>query len=660
MPYKVAILTVSDTAAADATADRSGPLLREILAGEANDFIIAGTSIVPDDKYQISKTVKDWCTGGEVDWVITTGGTGFGVRDCTPEAITPLIERHAPGLVQAMMAYSLTKTPLAALARPVAGTIGKVLVSTLPGSSKAVKENMELLLANGLVAHALDLIAGGSGKAVHSAMGTGHARTSSTTRSPHSHHHHHHQHHHGHEHHEHGHHAPIPKYVLSHDPTQPVSHRHRESPYPLIDLQDAIDLVLRYSLRLEVIERSLKSTLAGHVLAEDIYAPHDVPNTRTTNVDGYAVRVSDLPGVYKVLSPLTHPRNKPVPAGYVYRVNTGSPLPPNTEAVIMVEDTKLISTVTSDGDDDGEELEIEILARMDAGENTRAPGSDVKKGALVLENGLILGSGGGEIGTVAFVGRNQVRVYRKPVVAILSTGNEIADISGSGTAPDGEDWTGIWDTNRPSLQAVLQGMGYEVIDLGVVKDDIRSHVEGLTDGLRSADVILTTGGTSMGSTDLLKPVIERYLNGTIHFGRVKVKPGKPTTFATMEYEGSTKSIFALPGNPASALVCFYIFVVPALRKMGGWPQDRLRLPTVTVALQDPCPRDPRPEYHRVHIRATPDGLMAYSTGGQRSSRVASLSGANGLVYVPPATKEDKAPLPKGSTAQAVIIGELES
>jgi len=326
----------------------------------------------------------------------------------------------------------------------------------------------------------------------------------------------------------------------------------------------------------------------------------------------------------------------------------------------MVEDTKLVSTVKSDGDDDGEELEIEMLAKMDAGENTRAPGSDVKKGALVLEKGLVLGSGGGEIGTIAFVGRKKVQAFRKPVVAILSTGNEIADVSGSRAAPDGEDWTGIWDTNRPSLQAVVEGMGYDVVDLGVVKDDIKSHVDALTAGLRSADVILTTGGTSMGSTDLLKPVIERYLNGSIHFGRVKVKPGKPTTFATVEHEGKTRSIFALPGNPASALVCFYIFVVPALRTMGGWPKNRRTLPTVTVTLQDPCARDPRPEYHRVHVRSTPGGLVAYSTGGQRSSRVASLSGANGLIYVPPSTKEDRAPLSKGSKAQAVIIGELES
>ena len=114
---------------------------------------------------------------------------------------------------------------------------------------------------------------------------------------------------------------------------------------------------------------------------------------------------------------------------------------------------------------------------------------------------------------------------------------------------------------------------------------ISSHLKALNTGLEAADIIVTTGGTSMGSSDLLKPVIENNLKGTIHFGRVAIKPGKPTTFATLQYQGKIsppkrKIIFALPGNPASALVTFFIFVVPALRKMGGWPKDRCQLPRV--------------------------------------------------------------------------------
>jgi len=161
-------------------------------------------------------------------------------------------------------------------------------------------------------------------------------------------------------------------------------------------------------------------------------------------------------------------------------------------------------------------------------------------------------------------------------------------------------------------------------------------------------ILLTTGGTSMGPTDLLKPLIERHLDGVVHFGRVSVKPGKPTTFASIpvhEQDGIvSKPIFALPGNPASALVTFHVFVIPALRIMGGWPEKMCELPRVMVQIQNSMHLDARTEFHRVIIRSTPEAtpgklnrteivLKASSTGGQRSSRAASLCEANGLVIL---------------------------
>ena len=185
----------------------------------------------------------------------------------------------------------------------------------------------------------------------------------------------------------------------------------------------------------------------------------------------------------------------------------------------------------------------------------------------------------------------------------------------------------------------------------------------------------------MGVTDLFKPVIERHLNGTIHFGRVTVKPGKPTTFATIptvQNDGSIvdKPLFALPGNPASALVTFYLFVVPALRQLGGFPEKECHLPRVRVQVtcsvvaipsivlnrmqvEDAMPLDPRTEFHRVHIRTSPGGLRASSTGGQRSSRVASLSGANGLVILPQKKSDGPTHLHAGEYAEAVVIGEIQ-
>ncbi|KAJ7639510.1 MoeA, N-terminal and linker domain-containing protein [Roridomyces roridus] len=471
-----------------------------------------------------------------------------------------------------MMSASLKHTPLAALSRPVAGTIKNTLVVTLPGSVKAVKENLEALLAGGGVNHAIELIRGETGKQVHAEL-AGH-------------------------HHHHDHAAPQPR-TLSHDPS--AAARHRVSPYPLLSLEKALSLVEENVAVLGTEKRLVTQELRGHVLAEDVLAPQNVPSTSTTSVDGYAFRSTDPPGVYKVLTSNNHKISTPLPPDCIYRINTGGPLPAGT-------DTNHV---------DGEEKEVECLVQVPAGENVRAPGSDVSKGDLVLQKGDIILREGGEIGTLAFVGRKEVEVFRRPVVALLSTGNELVDLQNP-QPHSNDEWGGIWDTNRPSLQAALEGMGDEVMDLGIVPDEL---------SLDSADILLTTGGTSMGPTDLLKPVIERHFQGTIHFGRVTVKPGKPTTFATIPVGGIAK---------------------PA----------RCHLPRVSVKLASAMALDPRTEFHRVIIRADSEGLRAFSTGGQRSSRVASLSGANGFVVLPMKTSE-RSRLDAGTSVSAVLIGAIQ-
>ncbi|KAF4575201.1 hypothetical protein EYR40_005063 [Pleurotus pulmonarius] len=637
---RVAILTVSDTASLDANADKSGPTINEIVSKAG--FICTEAVIVPDSIPRIQNQVKRWCDQGNIDWIITTGGTGFGVRDLTPEAISPLLERHASGLVHLLMATSLQHTPMAALSRPVAGTAKNTLIVTLPGSVRAVKENMDALVANGVVKHALELIQGGTGQNVHKNLPS--VAVDSTQLSS-AQLHHHHDHHHE---------APRPRTILSHDPQDAVSTRHRVSPYPLISLEQALDLISQEVRALPVQRCRVSPGLKGHILAENVYAPQDVPIRETTNVDGYALRSSDPPGFYKVCTPASHRLNDTVPSGVIYRINTGAPLPNGTDAVIMVEDTALVSTDAS-----GEEAEVQTLAQVAPGENLRSPGSDVRKGDLVLEKGQRLLASGGEIGTLAFVGRKEVEVYQKPVIALLSTGDEITDIQSSESISSSDSWKGIWDTNRPSLQAALEGLGYSVIDLGIVTDSLGDHISAIRKGLDSADIVLTTGGTSMGASDLLKPVIERHFEGTVHFGRITIKPGKPTTFATIPtVSGRHKPIFALPGNPASALVTFNVFVVPALRKLGGWPSDLCNLPRVKVKLQDSMKLDTRTEFHRVVVRSSNEGLLATSTGGQRSSRVASLSGANGLVILPQRKDGNQTVLDQGSLVDAIMIGEL--
>ncbi|KAI0375948.1 hypothetical protein BV20DRAFT_1060066 [Pilatotrama ljubarskyi] len=658
---RVAILTVSDTAAADTSADRSGPVIQSILT--QNGYVCRHLVIVPDDDIRIRTVVLGWCDQGDVDWIVTTGGTGFGVRDRTPEAIKPLLEREAPGLVHLLLSASLKATPLAALSRPVAGTIRHTLVVTLPGSVKAVQENLAALLTAGVVDHALELVRGGSGRAVHAQLAAEGVRipegsvsgasVSSRSSAGANHHHHHH--------HDHGHAPPQPRSVLSHDPSLPAHARHRESPYPLVSVAEAYLSILREIQPLPVYEEPVTPRLRGHVIAEDVRAPRNVPSTYSTNVDGYALRSTDPPGIYKVLSSRTHSLSVPLPPGTVFRVNTGGPLPAGADAVIMVEDTRLHSTQRTPSGEEYEEDEIETLAQVPQGENVREPGSDVRQGELVLERGTVVSSAGGEIGTLAFVGRTKVNVVRKPVVSLLSTGNELLDLQSPHPLP-GDGWGGIWDTNRPSLQAAIEGLGYEVIDLGIVPDNLEAHVAVLRKGLESADLLLTTGGTSMGVGDLLKPVLERHLGGIVHFGRVKVKPGKPTTFATVPTPGGRSErvpVFALPGNPASALVMFHVFVIPALRRLGGWPEARCRLPSVRVQIQESMRLDPRPEYHRAIIKASPAGFKAYSTGGQRSSRVASLKGANGLIALPARGEKGPSKLEIGDIVEAIIISELQ-
>ncbi|TFK28969.1 molybdenum cofactor biosynthesis protein [Coprinopsis marcescibilis] len=662
-----AVLTVSDTAAKDKNADGSGPTIQQILSDHNIVVPESNYAIVPDDVDAIQAAVKRWLerTESQVDWIITTGGTGFGVRDVTPEAIEPLLERQAPGLVHLLISSSLKHTPRAVLARPVVGTIGKTLITTLPGSVKAVKECLDALFGGGIIQHAIDLNRGGTGKQVHAAMGASYGRPENQkepvgSKDVHSHAH---GHHHSCGHHS-DHHAPKPRSTaaLSHDPNAPASGRHRQSPYAIIKFEEAQSLIDEHISPLQNQIRPVDFNLRGYVLAEDVLAPQSVPATATTSVDGYALRSSDAPGVYNVVTSATHRISDPLPAGTIYRINTGGPLPAGADTVIMVEDTKLVTTHS----DTSEEKEVETLAQIPAGENIRNPGSDAKQGDLVMKAGDRILSAGGEVGTLAFVGRKEVSVVKKPVVALLSTGNELVDLQAPSSNQNAdEEWGGIYDTNRPALRAVLEGLGYEVVDLGIVVDQVDAHVQAIQKGLDEADVILTTGGTSMGPTDLLKPVIERNFKGTIHFGRVAIKPGKPTTFATIPTDGQSgvhKPIFALPGNPASALVTFYVFVLPALRKLGGWPQNVRHLPSVRVQIKSMMPFDPRLEFHRavIKINSSTGLLEAWSTGGQRSSRVASLNGANGLVVVPSLEKRaSKTSLNPGDEAQAILVGELQ-
>lgn len=426
----------------------------------------------------------------------------------------------------------------------------------------------------------------------------------------------------------------------------------------MLEVEKALELISQHTPEPIITSFMVDAALVGAVLAEDVKASENVPGFRASIVDGYAV-VVPKDGIIKGTFPVTAishaapgETQEHLHEGEIARITTGAPLPPGATSVIMVEDTTL-KTKTDDGQ---EEKEVEILAEdVKDGENIREVGSDVKQGSVILQKGEQVSAVGGEIGLMAAVGASTVQIYRRPIVGVLSTGDEIVNHDREEGLRLGE----VRDTNRPTLIAAAKDWGYEVVDLGIASDKPGSLEETLRDGMRQTDLIITTGGVSMGELDLLKPTIERSLGGTIHFGRVNMKPGKPTTFATVpaktnDGERVSKVIFSLPGNPASALVTFHLFVLPSLHAMSGIsPPGLTKIP---VNLAHEFKLDPgRPEYHRAIVTVKGDGsLSAASTGGQRSSRVGSLKGANALLCMP----KGSGPLLKGTKVDALLMGNV--
>ncbi|KAM4832435.1 gephyrin isoform X2 [Urocitellus parryii] len=425
-----------------------------------------------------------------------------------------------------------------------------------------------------------------------------------------------------------------------------VARRHRMSPFPLTSMDKAFITVLEMTpvLGTEVI--NYRDGM-GRVLAQDVYAKDNLPPFPASVKDGYAVRAADGPGDRFIIgeSQAGEQPTQTVMPGQVMRVTTGAPIPCGADAVVQVEDTELIR----ESDDGTEELEVRILVQARPGQDIRPIGHDIKRGECVLAKGTHMGPS--EIGLLATVGVTEVEVNKFPVVAVMSTGNELLN-------PEDDLLPGkIRDSNRSTLLATIQEHGYPTINLGIVGDNPDDLLNALNEGISRADVIITSGGVSMGEKDYLKQVLDIDLHAQIHFGRVFMKPGLPTTFATLDIDGVRKIIFALPGNPVSAVVTCNLFVVPALRKMQGILDPR---PTIIKArLSCDVKLDPRPEYHRCiltwhHQEPLP---WAQSTGNQMSSRLMSMRSANGLLMLPPKT-EQYVELHKGEVVDVMVIGRL--
>jgi molybdopterin molybdotransferase len=289
-------------------------------------------------------------------------------------------------------------------------------------------------------------------------------------------------------------------------------------------------------------------------------------------------------------------------------------------------------------------------APLKAGSNFHPPGADLRAGETVATAGTELGAA--DLGLAAALGFPRLPVRRRPRVALLSTGDELVEV---GAKPGPGQ---IVDSNRWALLAALRDAGADVRSLGIGPDEPDALRKLVVEALREADILVTSGGVSVGTHDLVKPLLESL--GTVHVGRVKLKPGKPFTFATIPAHaplpnpppegGREKVAFGLPGFPVSSLVTFEVFVRPALRKMQGF--TKLQRPTLPVRLAyDARATADRTEFQRVTLRREGNELVAESTGSQSSSRMMSLAGAHALVRIPAGDQGVKA----GTVVEAMIL-----
>jgi len=404
------------------------------------------------------------------------------------------------------------------------------------------------------------------------------------------------------------------------------------SPYPMITVAEATQEIQSRLSPLTPIEVGFREAL-GLVLAQEVTAPADLPPAERSAVDGYAVMAQPGPLRLRVLRELTAGQSADLQLDgeTAVRIMTGGVLPPGADAVVMVEDTEEHDSV------------VTVNSSPTAGDNVQAAGLDARRGQVVLSAGRRIGPP--EIGMLATVGRTRVKVYPRPTIAVLATGDEVVE-------PEEEPPVGyVRDSNRPAVIAAAIEAGCEIVWSGHAPDEPAALKRAMQEAIAVADVLITSGGVSMGTRDLIKPLLAEL--GEIHFGRIAFKPGKPLTFASIQKRDGRAYAFGLPGFPVSSLVTFEVFVRPALRKLQGLAQ--VHRPRVTVELgHELQPDGSRLEYHRAVVRWQQDRLVATSTGKQTSSRLITMVGANALLEIPPGSQS----LAAGARLPALLTGEI--
>jgi molybdopterin molybdotransferase len=418
----------------------------------------------------------------------------------------------------------------------------------------------------------------------------------------------------------------------------------------MISVEEALEKILQEVDTLEEEYVPILDTM-GQVLAEDIKSDINVPPLDNSAMDGYAVLYEDTKGASREFPKYLRVidtvmagsiSKKEVVPGTAIRIMTGAAVPAGANSVVQFENTDEAQRKESAN---GQSInQVGIFAEAKDGLNIRRAGEDISKGTLALKKGTVIRSA--EIGLMASLGYSRVKAIRRPVVAIFSTGNELMDVNQ--TLTEGK----IYDSNSFSIASLVKRYGCIPKILGIAIDNEEAIASKLNEA-RDADMVLTTGGVSMGDYDMVKDILAR--DGELVFWKVRVKPGKPLAFGKIKgvsRNGEARSIphLGLPGNAVSCMVSFELFVRPALLKMMG--KKHIAKPTVEAILEDSVINDAgRRIYDRAIVERRNGRYYARLTGPQGSGILTSMSLANGLVLIP----EDRKEVRKGEIVQALML-----
>ncbi len=378
-------------------------------------------------------------------------------------------------------------------------------------------------------------------------------------------------------------------------------------------------MVVELGVPLNSIECDVDDSL-GLILEEDVYATENVPSFRTSAMDGYAIKSEDLrvginklKVVAKVFAGQTFAGI--LQSGQAIRIMTGATVPEGADAVCPQEFVEISESLKD---------QVYIPTLLCANENIRFPGEDIESGQLLLSKGQQIGPS--QIGILKSMGNTKIKVIPKVKVGVISTGDELTE---SGVLKPGQ----IRDSNRPTILASLKRLGVTPVDYGIVRDDLNAIEEAFSNAARDCDLILTTGGVSVGEADYISTVLNKICNGNMQSVKVAIKPAKPLAFGVTAQTGCP--LISLPGNPVACLVSFHLFAKALIKKMMGHRVENIR--TIRAKAGDDFERFPDGKLHldRGILNVSNEGCLKVTRQAKQGSHMLRLfAESNVLICIP--------------------------